>query len=66
MTLRQRENTAKYLYDLSKIVFAGAVLGDFIAWERFNVITLVFGATLSYSFLWWGYMLDGEEVKEKR
>lgn len=65
MIQRQRENIAKYLYDLSKIVFAGAVLGNFISWERFNVVTLMLGVTLSYGLAWMGYSLDGREVNRK-
>ena len=45
MTQHQRENIAKYLYDLSKILFATAVVGNLVAWSRMNVIILVVAAS---------------------
>ena len=59
MTHHQRENAAKYLYDLSKILFATAVVGNFIAWENFNVVALMIGGVVAVVFLWWAYSLDG-------
>ena len=59
MTQRQRENLARYLYDLSKIVFATAVAGNLLAWKQLNVVTLLIGGTVGGVFLWWAYRLDG-------
>ncbi len=64
MTLRQRENAAKYLYDLSKIVFATAVVGNLIANKSFDMLVLIIGGGMSYLSFWWGQLLDG--VKERR
>ncbi len=59
MTQRQRENTAKYLYDLSKILFAASVVGNVIAWKQFNVLIFLLGAVISSWFFWWAFSLDG-------
>ena len=60
MTQRQRESIAKYLYDLSKIIFAAAVVGNLLAVERFNMLSFVLGGLTSFVCLEWGYALDGE------
>ena len=62
MTHRQRENLAKYLYDLSKIVFAAAVVGNLVAGRRVSMLTFMIGGSISYLCFWWGHLLDG--VKE--
>jgi len=59
MTQHQRENLAKYLYDLSKILFATAVLGNLIASGPFDVITFAWGTLTTGLFLYWGYKLNG-------
>ena len=61
MIQRQRENTAKYLYDLSKIVLATAVLGNLVGVDRINVLSLAMGAPMAYLFFWWAHVLDGVE-----
>ena len=62
MTQRQRESAAKYLYDLSKIVFAGAVVGNLLAARSLNMLALLIGGGISYLCFWWGHLLDG--IKE--
>jgi len=59
MSQRQRESLAKYLYDLSKIVFATAVVGNVLAWKQLNVVALLIGGTVGGVFFWWAYRLDG-------
>jgi hypothetical protein len=55
----QRENLAKYPYDLSKIVFAATVVGNLIAGQRFNMVVLILGDSGAYLLLWVGFLLDG-------
>ena len=62
MTQRQRESAAKYLYDLSKIVFAAAVVGNLLSARNSNVLILLMGGGISYLCFWWGHVLDG--IKE--
>lgn len=61
MTKKQTENTAKYLYDISKIIFAAVVLGNLLAWEKFSSFTFIvglLGAVLTFVV---AYLLDGKE-----
>jgi len=61
MKKRQSENTAKFLYDISKIVFTLAVLGNIIAKNEFNAVVFflgIFGAILTFL---WAFALDGRE-----
>ena len=62
MTQRQRESAAKYLYDLSKIIFAAAVVGNLLTARNPNVLVLLIGGGLSCLSFWWGHVLDG--IKE--
>lgn len=59
MTRKQRDNLAKYCYDISKILFATMVVGNIIDQEHFNVLTLALGVIVSWTSLEWGYALDG-------
>ena len=59
MTQHQRENAAKYLYDLSKIVFVAAVVGNLLAAKSFDMLVLIIGSGMSYLCFWWGQLLDG-------
>lgn len=59
MVQRQREGLARYLYDLSKIAFATAVIGNLVARQYFDVITFVWGTMVALMFLWTAYLLDG-------
>lgn len=66
MTRRQRESIAKYLYDLSKITFAAAVLRSLVDWQHLDMLILVVGAASAAGLLAWGFMLDGmEEVRDE-
>ena len=61
MTKCQRENLAKYLYDLSKILFATAVLGNLLAGQHFDVLSFLLGTWVAVGCFWAGYALDGKE-----
>lgn len=43
MNQRQRESIAKYLYDISKVTLAVAVIGNIASKERFDVWLLGWG-----------------------
>lgn len=58
MNPHQREKVAKYLYDLSKMVYATAVVGNFIAWKNFDVVALFSGTAAAYLFFWSAYVMD--------
>ena len=58
MNSKQRENTAKYLYDISKVVFTLSVVANAVAKEFSSMIFWLglFVAALLFSF---AYILDG-------
>lgn len=58
MNDKQRENTAKYLYDLSKVVFTFCAVANAVS-KDFSTAIFWFGlftAALLFSF---AYLLDG-------
>ena len=61
MIQRQRENVARYLCDLGKILFAATVVGNLVAWKQFDMISFFLGAIAASICLWWGYRMDGLE-----
>ncbi|PIQ82452.1 MAG: hypothetical protein COV76_03490 [Candidatus Omnitrophica bacterium CG11_big_fil_rev_8_21_14_0_20_64_10] len=63
MVSRQRENVAKYLYDLSKIVLAATVVGNLVAWKQFDVLTFLLGGISGLGLFGWGYRVDGAGVE---
>jgi hypothetical protein len=61
MKKKQRENLAKYFYDVSKIVFSLAVLGNYLSKERFDLITFLGGVFFAGLTFACAYLLDGRE-----
>ena len=55
MNKTQRENLAKYSYDLSKLVFAGFVIANIMS-ERFSISLIVFGIVATLILLLIGYI----------
>lgn len=60
VTKRQREDAAKYLYDLSKIVFALAVVGNLLS-EHFKPSPFLLGLAAALVFFVAAYILDKED-----
>lgn len=58
MTPRQRENAAKYLYDISKGIALVTVVGT-LATGQWNFLTLLIGTIAALVFFLWAYWLDG-------
>lgn len=52
MTEKQRENTAKYLYDISKGIALLAVVGNLVQ-GKWDILSLIFGITTSIIFFYW-------------
>lgn len=59
MTKKQRESTAKYLYDISKGVALLAIVGDFLK-EKHNILIIISGLITTVVFFVWAYILEGE------
>jgi hypothetical protein len=59
---RQRENTAKDLYDLSKIVFTLSVVANAVS-KDFNITTCWLGMIAAALLFTFAYVLDRGEEK---
>ena len=58
MNKKQRENTAKYLYDISKGIALVAVVGNIVK-DQWNISNLIIGLLAAIGFFIWGYVIDG-------
>lgn len=56
----QRQNTAKYFYDISKGIALVAVLGAFVQ-QDWNVLHIISGIFTTMLFFMFAYQLDGKE-----
>ena len=59
---KQRDNIAKYLYDISKICFAVAVIGPFTEPEVVNKITFGGGVIVTLIFFIFAMILDSKKT----
>jgi hypothetical protein len=57
---RQRENAAKYLYDISKGIALVTVVGA-LTTGQWSILTLSLGALATLVFFFWAYWLDGAD-----
>lgn len=60
MKPRQRENAAKYLYDISKGIALVTVVGA-LTTGQWSVLTLSLGTLAALVFFLWAYWLDGAD-----
>ena len=58
MNNKQRENTAKYLYDISKVVFTFSVIANAVA-KDFNATIFWLGLFVAALLFFFAYILDG-------
>ncbi|MBI4689000.1 MAG: hypothetical protein HY754_01810 [Nitrospirae bacterium] len=63
MNKKQRENLAKYSYDLSKIMVTAPLLGNLLS-DKFSIYAFWFGLISAFIFLIVGYVLDKKEETE--
>jgi len=61
-TEKQKDNLAKYLYDISKIIFAVAVVSPFAKPENIDKYTLIVGISVSLMFFITASFIDREKV----
>jgi len=61
MHKKQRENTAKYLYDISKIIFATVVIGQLIQREKIQTDLLASGIIACLGTYFIAFLLDRME-----
>ena len=63
MTKKQRENTSKYLYDISKGIILLAVIGNLVQ-GKWILSSVFLGVATSIMFYIGAYMLDGVKDNE--
>lgn len=59
MTKKQRESTAKYLYDISKGIALVAIVGNFIK-DKWDIPVIILGLLATTIFFFWAYSLERE------
>ena len=61
-TEKQKDNLAKFSYDVAKIILAVTVIGPIAKPETFHFYLFIGGLLVAILFFIFGYMLDGREV----
>ncbi len=61
-TEKQKDNLAKFLYDLAKIVLAIAVIGPAVSLPVFSYAAMLGGLAVSGAAFVFAYYLDGKET----
>ncbi|MFH1562050.1 MAG: DUF6722 family protein [Nitrospirota bacterium] len=61
MNKRQRESTAKLLYDLVKLSFTGLAIVGIIQSNKLNLLSLLLGLSLAIIFFTIAYWLERKE-----
>ncbi len=62
-TEKQKENLAKFLYDLAKIVLASAVIALVVNLSAFSYVTIFVGWIAALLLFSAAYTLDGKEIQ---
>ncbi len=62
-TEKQKDNLAKFSYDLAKIILTINVISPLAQPETFHLLLFIGGFIVAMLFIL-GYMLDAKEVKE--
>lgn len=61
---KQKDNLAKFSYDVAKIILAIIVIGPLAKPESFHLFLFIGGYFVSMLFFVLGFLLDAKEVKE--
>jgi len=56
--VKKRENLAKAIYDLGKLVFAALALGPLVSAETFSIPIVVVGLIITVVLFIWAYFID--------
>jgi hypothetical protein len=62
-TEKQKDNLAKFSYDIAKIILAVTVISPIARPETFYLSLFIGGFVVSTLFFIFGYMLDAKEVE---
>ena len=62
-TKEQKDNNAKFCYDIAKIVFALIVIGQIAESEEFILVKLIIGFVVTIIFYIFGNLIDRKKLK---
>ena len=60
----QKQNLAKFLYDIAKIIFGVVVVAQIVKPEEFKAWVFISGVAAVVIFFFWAYILDGKEIRQ--
>ncbi len=60
---KQKDNLAKFFWDMAKVAFTLLVIGPFAKPESISSLGLLVGAAIGLVLGVWGYLIDGTEVQ---
>ncbi len=63
-TEKQKDNLTKYLYDISKIIFAVAVIGSIVKPESTDKYTLIVGVAVTLMVFIFANIIDSNKFKQ--
>lgn len=61
-TEKQKDNLAKFFWDMSKVAFTLLVIGPFATAESYSLPGLLAGIAVGFIVAFVGHFLDGREV----
>lgn len=62
-TKEQKDNNAKFCYDIAKIIFALVVIGQIAKPEEFYLAKLIVGFIITIIFFIFGNLIDRKKIK---
>ena len=62
MNEKQKDNLAKFAYDLAKIVTALAVITPLVQGGKDSILNTILGLIAVFIFIWIGYAIDSKEI----
>ena len=62
-TDKQKDNLAKFFWDMAKVAFTLLVVAPFAKPESVSALGLLVGSGIGVILGLWGYILDGMEVR---
>lgn len=60
---KQKDNLAKFLYDIAKIIIAIIVVSPIVQPEKFDMNVFVAGFVVSFLFFIFAYFLDQKQIE---
>ena len=62
-TEKQKDNLAKFFWDMAKVTLTVFVFGQLAKPEGITTVELLYGTGIGFTLAAWGYTVDGWEMK---